>query len=149
MILALWLTGLCLIQDTVPFKSNEEFELTLDHKFRNRIVEGADSDHREYRNTGPLPFLSLSLKVLKAHAQEERIRIVDNERNVVLYKKIEPGQSYTFDAGFTVDMKDRVKPHEFTIWFMSKDRKQTVSRIVIHVAEDGTFIVNDQKRGKL
>jgi hypothetical protein len=51
------------------------------------------------------------------------------------------------DMGFTDDMIDRVHAHEYTLTFIDAN-KLPVNRIVINVAEDGSFFVNGEKRGK-
>jgi len=50
--------------------------------------------------------------------------------------------------GYTDDIKGRVTEHEYTVYFLSKDKKP-VSRIVIYFQEDGTFLVNGEKRGRV
>lgn len=140
-----------LLQDVTPFKPSDEFELKMDYDLRTRPVPDhyrVDYEEKKER-IGPLPYLSLTLKLLKTQPGEERIKILTNKREQILSKKIKPGADYRFDLGFTADMKDRVKAHEYTVLFQSADRKQTISRIVINVAEDGTFMVNDENRGRL
>lgn len=138
------------LQQEVKFKPSEEFDLKVDYNFRTRPVPANYSINfekgRQY--AGPLPFVSITLKVLKAHPEEERLRMVDNYGEVVLNKRIREGMELTFDLGFTADMKDRVGPHEYAIYFQGANRKDVVSQILIHVAEDGTFLVNEEVRGK-
>jgi hypothetical protein len=138
-------------QEETPFKPSEEFELSMDYDLRTRPVpENYKIDFEDRRKgIGPLPFLGLTLKVLQTRPGEERIRITDNYKDVVASKKIKPGFEFSFELGFTADMKDRVKAHEYTILFQTPDRKENISRIVIHVAEDGTFLVNNEVRGRL
>jgi hypothetical protein len=100
------------------------------------------------KGVGPLPFIAVTLTVLKTQPGEERLRVVDNHREVILSKKIKGRTEVSFDLGFTADMKDRVGPYEFTIYFHGSDRKDVASQIIIRVAPDGTFLVNDEVRGK-
>lgn len=151
----LWLLSVSFLQqDTVPFKANDEFELTTHYEFKQRSVGDQkavvyrDTEPAVPRNTGPLPYLSLSLKVLKTNPEEEKIRIINNENTVILNRKLQPGMTVNFEAGFTDDMKDRVKAHQFTILFLSKS-KNPISKVVVEVTQDGTFLVNNEKRGKL
>ena len=139
------------VQDTVPFKPDDEFELKMDYQFKQRTVNNREIDFNNLNRTGsgPLPFLSLSLKILKSGEGEARIKIVTNTGEQVVSRKLKEGMVIDFDAGFTADLKDRVGPHEFTVLFLSDKRKVEQSKIVIHIAEDGTFIVNDVVRGKL
>jgi hypothetical protein len=49
--------------------------------------------------------------------------------------------------GYTDDMKDRVTAYEYTVHFMDNDRNE-ISCILISVSADGSFLVNNEKRGK-
>ena len=49
--------------------------------------------------------------------------------------------------GFTDDVKAHVSPYEISIIFASKEKKE-ISRIHLLIQEDGTFLVNGEKRGK-
>ncbi|MBK7650493.1 MAG: hypothetical protein IPJ20_06715 [Flammeovirgaceae bacterium] len=51
------------------------------------------------------------------------------------------------DWGFSEDIKDGMVTPEYTVLFINKDKKN-VSRIYMLIQEDGTFLVNDEKRGK-
>jgi hypothetical protein len=139
------------IQDIAPYKPSDEFELKMNYELRPRpLPENNRIDFEERKNeSGMLPYLSLTLQVLKVQPGEDRIRIATNFKDQILNKKIKIGTGYSFDLGFTVDMKDRVKAHEYTILFQTSDRKQTISKIVINVGEDGSFLVNNEKRGRL
>lgn len=140
-----------ILQNDVPFKASDEFELTMNYDLRTRPApEGHKIDFEKSRiGIGPLPYLGLTLKSIKANPGEERVRIVNNYRDVVANKKLKPGFELSFDLGFTADMKDRVKAHEYTIYFQSKSGKDNISRILVQVAEDGTFLVNNEVRGRL
>lgn len=141
-----------IFQQDVPFKSADEFELKMNYDLRTRPAPAGhtiDLQRDNKRGVGPLPFLGLTLKLLEIQPGEERVRIVDNFRDVIASRKIKPGFELSFDLGFTADMKDRVKAHEYTIYFQSSSDKDNVSRIVVHVAEDGTFLVNNEVRGRL
>lgn len=139
-----------MLQEEVRFKPSDEFELKVDYSLRTRPVPANYSiDFEDTKKTiGPLPFVSLTLTVLKAQQGEERVRIVDNRRDMIASRKIKVGSELNFDLGFTADMKDRVGAHEFTVYFQGSDKKDISSRILIHVAQDGTFLVNDEVRGK-
>src|SRR5690606_8590973 len=97
---------------------------------------------------GPLPHLTLLLKVLKAGKDETRLRITNNLGEQMINRKLKEGLVIQLEAGFTDDLKDRTGPHEFTVYFLS-DKKDKLSKIVIRVERDGTFLVNEHVRGKL
>jgi hypothetical protein len=151
--LAVFLIGIFL-QD-IPYKPNVEYDIQLDYQFKTRPpVDHAkfaygDSDEEVNRRKAStiLPYLILNVKLVKLSDSETRVRIFDNFDKVVLSKKISEGISIPIDVGFTDDAKDRVTAHQYVMAFLSPDKKE-VSRIVIHIQEDGTFMVNGEKRGK-
>lgn len=142
-------------QYDVPFKPAAEFELKTDHFFRRLEPDPTSpqlsrrGEEAVVRSGGPLPFLTVSVQVLKLHPEEERVQLVNNFGEQLFSRKARPGMTIAFEAGYTDDMKDRVKAHQYTLLFMRKDRQKTLSRIVIHVAEDGLLLVNGKKRGEL
>jgi hypothetical protein len=147
---ALWV----LVQG-LPFKPNEEFEIKLDLKFKQRPsfdntrTVDLDETRAEYdkrTSTTPLPYLILNVKFLKLN-NETRIRITNNLDSKSANRKVTEGMIVPIDMGFTPDIKDRINPHHYTITFLSPEKSE-VSRIEIFVEEDGTFLVNSEKRGK-
>jgi hypothetical protein len=143
-------------QDQVPYKPKDQFEISLDFKFKPRPANAMSTTVIEYekRTQDPnvshlvLPYLYLNVKVLKLEEQEQRVRIENNKGVTVLAKKAETGMEAKLDLGFTDDIKDRVSSHEYVVSFLTKDRKY-LSKIVINFDEDGTYTVNGEKRGKL
>lgn len=134
----------------------EEFEIKLNFEFKDRPQRDPnkielDQTRKEYERTrpsGPLPYLYLNLKVLKQSPEEVRIRIIENGNKTVLNKKFDMNTVLKLDMGFTDDIKDRVSAYEYTVYYLTQD-KNPVSKVVIYFEEDGTYLVNGQKRGKL
>jgi hypothetical protein len=140
------------VQDNVPFKPNEEFELKMDYQFKQRVASDQkviDFSEQRAKSSGPLPYLVLGLRIIKINAGEDRIRVSGNKESPVITKKLKSDVVLKLDLGFTDDMKDRVTAHEYTVLLLSDANKEPVSKIIIHIAEDGTFLVNGEKRGKL
>jgi len=155
--LFLLLLTLVLFQDEPPMKPTEEFEIKLKFEFKERNL--ADPNRvelsqtaKEYERTkgghGPLPYLFLNLRVLKQAPDEERVRVVQNASKAVVSKKFDKETVIKIDLGFTDDIKDRISPHEYTVYFLTKD-KTPVSKVIIYFEKDGTYLVNGQVRGKL
>jgi hypothetical protein len=152
-----WLIfSLLCLQDQVPFKPKDQFEINLDFKFKPRpnnalsstVIDLEKPDTRGNSSNLMLPYLYLNVKVLKLDEFEQRVRVETNRGTTVLARKAEPGMEAKLDLGFTDDIKDRVSSHEYIVSFLSKDRRH-LSRIVIFFDEDGTYLVNGEKRGKL
>jgi hypothetical protein len=154
----LWLlfSLFCLQEEVVPYKAKEDFEIKLNFEFKQRppadpYQVNLDETRREYerRNTpGPLPYLYLNLHIAKITPGETKIRLIRNNDENAFTKKLQEGMQVKLDLGFTDDIKDRVSAHEYTLHFLSQDKKP-LSRIVIFFEEDGTYLVNGEKRGKL
>jgi len=147
---------LIFLQDDAPLKPSEEFEVKLNFEFKDRPTRDPnrielDQTQKEYersRATGPLPYLYINLKVLKQSPEIARIRIVENRTKTVLNKKFDMNSILKLDMGFTDDIKDRISAYEYTIYFLTGD-KDPVDKIVIYFEEDGTYLLNGEKRGKL
>ncbi len=144
------------IQDQIPFKAKEDFNVKLNYAFKQRPssenttfhFETSTKERDSENSSGVLPYLILNLKITKATASEVRIKVVTNLNTNLLTKKIQNDFELPIDIGFTDDVKDRVTAHEYIVYFLN-DKKKEQSKIVIFVEEDGTFLVNGELRGKL
>lgn len=139
-----------LVQD-IPFKPNEEFEIKLDYQFKPRPMPDHNSvvvGEFQPRYGDVLPYLTLDIHMLKLPGEKMRVRIERNMTDRPVFRKIDTETVLHLDLGFTIDMKDRVKDYQYTLTFVNAD-KQPVDKIVIRVEDDGAFIVNGEKRGKL
>jgi hypothetical protein len=143
-------------QEQVPFKPNEEFEVTLDYKFKERPTSSVSNPSFNFENgsvvknkisSGSLPYLILNVRVLKAGPGEVKVRAINNKDKVLVTKKIVPDLKFAIDMGFTDDVKDRITPNEVNVYFLS-DEKKELTRIQMIILSDGTFVVNGEKRGK-
>lgn len=140
-------------QAVVPQKPASEYEVIIDFKFQDRPP--ADqykakfdlSEEEKKKTAGLLPYLKLQIKLLQLGSEEVKVRVVNNKGNLVHSRKASLDTPIKLDLGFIDDLKDRVLPHEYTVLFIS-DAKSPVSQIQLLVQEDGTFLVNGEKKGK-
>lgn len=144
-----------LIFQDIPYKPKEEFEIKLDYQFKQR----PSADHNtvnlnetrgEYQrrvSATVLPYLILNIKLLKLIDEKMRVRISKNLNDRVIIKNVSINTVITLDMGFTDDIKDRINAHAYIVSFLSPD-KSTLNQILISIDEDGSFFVNDEKRGK-
>ena len=150
----IFLIAIFTFQD-IPFKPKDEFEIKLDYQFKQRPPADRTSVHfdetqkeRDRRtSTAMLPYLTVKVNLLKL-SEETRVRITNNIDRASINKKVADGTSLSIVFGFTDDAKDRVTAHEYVLTFLSPE-KEEINRIIIHIEEDGTFLVNGEKRGKL
>jgi len=140
------------LQD-VPFKPKEEYEIKIDYQFKQRPasdhslvhVNGTARDHVN-ASTGILPYLELSVQILDAGGAS-KVKLTSNQSANLGSKRIKKDLVIPVVFGYTDDVKDRVTAHEYVLTFFSENRKQ-ISRIVLFIDHDGTFIVNGETRGR-
>lgn len=151
--LLLFLTVFAFAGDEIPFKPKEEYELKMEFQFKTRPTEAPGSKielgyERTPQSNGPLPYLFLHLSVLRQLDDEIRIKVVGNDGKTLLARKLDKEKKVSLDLGFTDDLKDHVKPYEYTYQFIDGD-KNVKRKIVVLFEADGTYLVNGEKRGKI
>jgi hypothetical protein len=146
-------TAFALVQE-VPLKPKEEFEVKLDYQLKQRPSDDPNTvrlseSPKTYNRTasGVLPYLVLNIKLLSLREEKMRVSIATNLNARPTLKKVTTESMLELDMGFTDDIIDRVEAHEYTLTFVDADRNP-VDRILISVADDGSFFVNGEKRGK-
>jgi hypothetical protein len=145
---------LLLIQEP-PYKAKEDFEVKLEYQFKQRPAAETNSvkfdesrkDYERRTSTSLLPYLKIRVNLLKLAEEEVKMKVSNNLDKSPYNKKIQIGTSLVLDLGFTDDIKDRISAHEYNLMFMSPEKKE-LSRIHLFIEEDGTFLVNGEKRGK-
>jgi hypothetical protein len=150
--LLLWVLPL-FFQNQVITKPNRDFEITTKYELKRKPT--ADNpkitfidqvDKPRDSGTDMLPYLILNLKVKKWNNDVTQVRVVDSQNKVYLKKKPTDAGLYSWDMGYVDDIKDGVTSGKFIVQFMAD--KKTIEQILIEVEEDGTFLVNGEKRGK-
>jgi len=141
---------LMLLQEAIPLKPLQEIDIMTNYELRKKpYVENAnvvfDQPDKE-SGTDLLPFMSINLKVKKWAEGITQIKVSDNKGKTYLKKKPTEEGLYDFELGFVDDIKDKVLPGKFFISFLMD--KKPIEQITIEIEEDGTFLVNGEKRGK-
>lgn len=137
-------------QHDVPYKASDEFELKVNYIFKDRPPIDRQiviNDDLAKASSGPLAYLMLEIKVLAVSNQEYKIRVVDSNGYPVFNRKAAVGTIIKIDWGYTEDIKEKLSPHEFTVFFNNSDKKP-VSKIYMTIQDDGIFLVNGEKHGK-
>lgn len=145
-----------LLQNEAPFKPKEDFEIKFNLAFKQRNASDdksvymsetrAERDKRT--NITPLPYLNLDVKILKAGPEEVKLKVIKDNNQSVFSKKVEAGMEFELELGFTDDIKDKISGFKHVIQFLSSDKK-VLSLIVIEFDEEGNYMVNGEKRGKI
>jgi hypothetical protein len=135
----------------VPFRGKDDFLVELKYNFKEKPARDANTVAWEAtpgkRPSGPLPYLIVNVKILNAKQEEIRFKCENNLGRALFNRKAEKGLSYDIDMGYIDDVKDRVTAHMYTLYALSENR-EAINKIELLVMEDGTFMVNGEKRGK-
>ena len=132
----------------VAFRSENDYTIKLDYEFK--IKKEFDSDKFSFEKSSEdrvLPHLSVIVEILNSTEDEQRIKIVDNKRNVKFSGKLK-GESVRFKMGFTDDMKLGRIANIFKIIILTK-KKDPINQITLEVNKDGNFLINGVLSGKL
>ncbi len=138
-------------QGGLPYEPKENFGFELDYSFKTKpppenskvsLVENADYTAQ------PLPYLKVRLSFNDLPDHYFRFRVENNKGSIVKNKKIKTPETYILDMGFSDDLKDRVTPHKYTIFFLTKD-KERISMIQIEVEENGNLLLNGEFHGRI
>jgi hypothetical protein len=140
----------------VPFRAKDDYEVELKYNFKEKPARDPSTVVWEAHNAagsasgdkhGLLPYLIVNVKILNPKTEEVRFKCENNLGHSMFNKRADKDLSYDVDMGYIDDVKDRVTAHTFTVYALT-DKKQALNRIELKVEEDGTFLVNGEKRGK-
>lgn len=146
-----------LFQQEVPYKAPEEFSVKFMLTFNKRNEYKSENQNiildpiaaKENLGNEPLPFIQVSLDILKKQELETRVKIVrDYTGNQILKKKIKEGMSMIVFSEFVDDIKDQISGYNHTIYFLNEDG-EAISKIVIEFDKEGFYLVNGKRRGVL
>jgi hypothetical protein len=99
------------------------------------------------KKLGPLPYLIVNVEILNAKNEEIRFKCENNLGKTLFNRKADKGLDYEIDMGYLDDVKDRITAHTFTLYALTENR-EALNKVVLMVMEDGTFLVNGEKRVK-
>lgn len=136
----------------IPFRAKEDFQVELKYDLKQRPSKdpntvNLDAAVADKKTTGPLPYLVVHVKILNPKTEETRFKCENNFHKAVFSKKAEKTLNYQIDMGYIDDLKDGITPRGYTLYAVS-DAKELLNKIELLVMEDGTFLVNGEKRGK-
>jgi hypothetical protein len=137
--------------DKVPFLEMDNFQFELIYTLKNK----PQPENKNYYNgnvsivkTETLPHVRIKILLDSIPISYVRYRIFTNTDNQLRSRKIRGIEEIDLDIGFTVDIKERIVAHSYTIIFYD-NKKNSVSEIVINFSEGGEFFMNDQLMGKI
>lgn len=136
-------------QDSLRYKPSDEFEAKIDLSFKKREGDGSntftfsESTKKRTMDT-PIAFLVIQFKVLKLN-DEVKMKILKESGSRTT--KIKVGSVEKIEMGFMEDIKSNGQPAHIILRFLN-DQKVETCQVILMIEEDGTFLVNGQKRGK-
>ncbi|ELR73890.1 hypothetical protein C900_00054 [Fulvivirga imtechensis AK7] len=98
--------------------------------------------------TDLLPYVKVKFDLLTLGQNDYRIKVVNGHGGSVFSRKLKGPMAFDIDMGFAEDIKDRIVPHSYSVYFMDK-AKNILSQITIEVKKDGELLLNEQVYGKL
>lgn len=134
----------------IPYRAKDDYQVELKYNFKDRPQKDPTLAYESTltRNkSGLLPYLIVNVRILNAKAEEIRFKCEDNLGKARFNKKAGKDDYYEIDMGYIDDVKDRVTAYKYTLYALDEDKK-ALNRIELNVTEDGTFMVNGEKRGK-
>ncbi|MCA6381538.1 MAG: hypothetical protein IM574_02145 [Cytophagales bacterium] len=137
-------------QDDVPFMLADQFESKIDLAFKKRESSDAGtytfSDGSQPKKTTdtPIAFLSINFTLLRAEG-EVKVNVVNGRSERV--SKVKVGSPMKLEVGFIEDVKNNGEGVEINLIFLN-DLKKPIRKVTFKIAEDGSYFVNGEKRGK-
>ncbi|MEM6362697.1 MAG: hypothetical protein AAF149_10715 [Bacteroidota bacterium] len=140
------------VQEDVPYEPRDNFGFELDYTFKTRPPPDSEkvylAENRSVRGSQVLPYLKLRFEFSSFDATYFRYKVENHVGSVIKSRKLKFPDSYVLDMGFSDDVKDRVTPHQYTIYFYNKT-KEPISKIAIEVAENGDLLLNGEFHGRI
>lgn len=152
-LILLWFS---IFQTELPYKPDEEFAVKFAFTFNKRgevnkddlVLSQVASSTYDRPDNSPLPYVQVTLEVLKKAEEEVKLKIIRDPDIQVGKKKVTQGMNLSVFSGFVDDIKAQVTGYDHTIYFLDKDGNR-LNRIVIKFDEDGFYSVNGKKKGKI
>ncbi len=147
-ILVFWLALVCndAYCQEIPDKAANEYEIKLDLSFKDKPdtpTNTIDFSDEKRRPNGPVAFLAINFKLLLSN-DEVKLKVVQNFKTKLF--KVKVGEERKIEMGFIDDLKAEEQPQ--LLLYLLTDQKQEVSKIILSIEKDGTFLINGQRRGK-
>ena len=137
-------------QTEVPYRPDTDFDIKIEYDFKKKPVPSPQETNyvliQERNNVALLPHLTIYFSLVNKTEEEQRLRVTDNLFKVMHSGKIKE-DPVKLVLGYMVDIKERVSAHKFTITILSKKR-DPINQVVLEIAEDGTYYVNESESGK-
>jgi hypothetical protein len=137
-------------QDDVPFMPADQFESKIDLAFKKRESSNpsdyiySDGSQPKKTTDTPIAFLTINFTLLRAEG-EVKVNVINGRSNRT--SKVKVGTPVKLAVGFIEDVKNNGEDVEINLIF-SNDLKKPIRKVTFKIGQDGSYFVNDEKRGK-
>jgi len=139
------------IRQDIPYRDESTYKLSLKMEFKFESapnINKVDMVNKPNYNGASQMYLNASLKLLSLLDEDYKIRVVNNIGSVLVSKKLKSPDIFLVKLGFANHMKSQTSPNTFTIQFINKE-KEITSQIILEIKENGDFMVNGKRFGKV
>jgi hypothetical protein len=141
------------LQEDVPFKPSDEFEVNVDLTFKIKNSQyspntfSGSGERLDKPSSTTLPFLTVVVKHLKIQSDEVKVEALNSKDKTLFKKKVSSKLELRFEMGFVDDLKSNTSASTITLYFLSSEKKQ-LRKIVFSVSASGVFTVNGNWHGQ-
>jgi hypothetical protein len=128
------------------YKLSSEYEIKIDISFRGSDFSSSstlDFSKSKSQNSGSASYLSIYFKLTVSN-DETRLKIEQNGK--IRSRKVKVNVQEKIEMGFTDALKTEDKPQ--LVLHLLNEQKAEVSKIIVTIDPDGTFLINGERRGK-
>lgn len=141
------------LQDDVPYKPDDEFQVSIDLKFKTKESKyglstyNQNGDRIDRVSETPLPFLNVSVAQFKVQSDEVKVVAYDSKGKSLTKKNVSADLELHFEMGFVDDLKKGAPNNQIFIYFLSEE-KNKLRKITFSVTPTGVFEVNGKWHGQ-
>ncbi len=137
-------------QEDIPFMPADQFQSKIDLTFKKRESSNpsdyiySDGSQPKKTTDTPIAFLDINFMLLRSEG-EVKVNVINGRSNRM--SKVKVGTPVKLAVGFIEDVKNNGEDVEINLIF-SNDLKKPIRKVTFKIGQDGSYFVNDEKRGK-
>jgi hypothetical protein len=141
------------LQDDVPYKPDDEFQVSIDLNFKTKESKYGISTYTQNgerldrASPTPLPFLNVSVTQFKVQSDEIKVIALDSRGKTLQKKNVSADLILHFDMGFVDDLKNGSSNNQIILYFLSEEKKK-LRKITFSISPTGVFEVNGKWHGQ-
>ena len=143
--------NLTLQAQEVPFRAEMTYKLELGMEYKKNPITSTSvvkPGEANIRDTGFDFYLLLKLELLQLLEDDLKLKIINEQGDVVLSKKLKKLELFTIDIGSSPDIKSGKVSQKYRMEFINA-AKELSSIILIEFTDEGKFFVNNKPFGQI